>query len=63
MLSIVLTRHDSIPLGTAIQYQYAWLIFALMNVVLLVPMFALKFYGAKWRSSSWQTPPKFHNDI
>jgi hypothetical protein len=60
---MVLIYNNSIPLGNAIQYQYAWLVFALINVVLLVPMFVLKFYGAKWRSSSWQTPPKFHNDI
>ncbi|OBT90763.1 hypothetical protein VE02_00683 [Pseudogymnoascus sp. 03VT05] len=53
----------AIPLGTAIQYQYAWLVFALINAVILIPMFALKFHGEKWRSSSWQTPPKFHNDI
>ncbi|OBT57930.1 hypothetical protein VE04_02492 [Pseudogymnoascus sp. 24MN13] len=53
----------AIPLGTAIKYQYAWLVFALINALLLIPMFALKFYGEKWRSSSWQTPPKFHNDI
>ncbi len=35
----------SIPLGDKIGYQYAWLTFALINTVLLVPVVLLKFYG------------------
>lgn len=59
-LIAVLTR---IPFGDKIGYQYAWLTFALLNVIFLVPMIMLRFYGIRWRNSSWQKPPTFHNDI
>lgn len=58
-----ITRLDSIPLGEKIEYQYAWLIFALINVFFLVPMVLLRFYGVRWRNSVWQKPPTFHDDI
>jgi len=53
----------AIPLGDEIQYQYAWLIFALINVFFLVPMVVLRFKGTQWRNSAWQKPPQFHNDL
>jgi len=53
----------AIPLGHSIDYQYAWLIFALIHVVFLVPMVFLRFRGVAWRNSAWQKPPTFHNDI
>ncbi|KAK6382786.1 hypothetical protein LTS17_003455 [Exophiala oligosperma] len=53
----------AIPFGDKIGYQYAWLTFALLNVIFLVPMIMLRFYGIRWRNSSWQKPPTFHNDI
>ncbi|KIW94349.1 uncharacterized protein Z519_05665 [Cladophialophora bantiana CBS 173.52] len=53
----------AIPFGEKIQYQYAWLTFALIHVVFLVPMVLLRFKGTQWRNSAWQKPPTFHNDI
>lgn len=59
-LRVILIR---IPLGEKIDWQYAWLIFALINVVTLIPMFALRRYGHVWRELEWQKPPSFHGDI
>lgn len=57
-------HHDnSIPLGEAIKYEYAWLVFAIINVVTLLPMFVLRIKGSEWRACAWQKPPTFHNDI
>jgi hypothetical protein len=53
----------AIPLGQRIQFQYAWLVFAMINIAFLLPMFALRIYGHKWRALAWQAPPTFHNDI
>ncbi|KAG8163757.1 hypothetical protein KVR01_007054 [Diaporthe batatas] len=53
----------AIPLGEKIQFQYAWLIFALLTVALMLPMGVLRVYGEKIRSSSWQKPPNFHKDL
>ena len=53
----------AIPLAQAIQYQYAWLIFSLINLVSLIPLLWLRLRGEEIRASSWQTPPNFHNDI
>jgi len=53
----------AVPLGEKIEFQYAWLIFALINVAFLLPVLALRLYGLKWRSLSWQVAPTFHNDI
>ena len=53
----------AIPLATAIQYQYAWLLFAFINIIFLLPLIYLRFNGAKVRASSWQAPPTFHTDI
>jgi hypothetical protein len=52
-----------LPLGNKIDYQYAWLIFGLINLVLLVPVVLLRFYGPRIRSQPWQAPPTFHNDL
>ena len=54
---------NRIPLGDKIEYQYAWLVFAMIHVVFLVPMVMLRFYGVRWRNSAWQKPPTFHDDI
>lgn len=56
-------RFHSLPLGDEIGIQYAWLIFALINVALLLPVLLLRVYGPKWRSLSWQSPPTFHNNL
>ncbi|KAH6652225.1 major facilitator superfamily domain-containing protein [Truncatella angustata] len=57
------TSFYAIPLGESIGYQYAWLIFALINVVFLIMMVLLRLNGSRWRNSAWQKPPTFHNDI
>ena len=53
----------AIPLANAIQYQYAWLVFALINIAFLMPVVYLRFNGGKIRASSWQKPPSFHSDL
>lgn len=53
----------AIPLGNRIKFQCAWLVFAMLNVAFLLPMFALRVYGSRWRGYTWQSPPRFHNDI
>lgn len=53
----------SIPLGEKIKFEYAWLIFALINVFFFVPMALLKKWGPRLREASWQKPPTFHNDL
>ena len=53
----------AIPLANAIQFQYAWLVFALINVLFFVPLIYLRFKGEKIRASSWQAPPLLHMDI
>lgn len=53
----------AIPLASAIQYQYAWLVFAMINLLFLVPMLWLRFRGERIRAGTWQSPPTFHNDI
>ena len=52
----------ALPLARAIEYQYAWLVLALINVVFLLPLVYLRFNGEKIRESKWQIPPSFHND-
>lgn len=53
----------SLPLGQKIGYQFAWLTFALINLVLLLPVVLLRFYGPGLRKLAWQAPPTFHNDL
>ncbi|KIY02001.1 uncharacterized protein Z520_02139 [Fonsecaea multimorphosa CBS 102226] len=53
----------AIPFGEKIKYEYAWLTFAMIHIVFLVPMVVLRFKGTQWRNSAWQKPPTFHNDI
>lgn len=53
----------AIPLGEEIDIQYAWLIFAIINIVFFIPFMALKWYGPKLRAKAWQAPPMFHNDL
>lgn len=53
----------SIPLGEKIQFQYAWLVFAMLNVAFMLPVGILRLYGETIRSKSWQRPPTFHNDL
>ena len=59
---LILDYH-SIPLGEKIKFEYAWLIFALINIFFFVPMAALKWYGPRLRETSWQKPPQFHMDL
>ena len=53
----------AIPLGEAVEFEYAWLIFALINIIFFVPMVLLKWWGPRLRQKSWQAPPTFHNDL
>ncbi|KAK0292269.1 hypothetical protein LTS00_008104 [Friedmanniomyces endolithicus] len=53
----------AIPLSGKINIEYAWLTFALINVVFFVPVLALKWLGPKISGMSWQAPPTFHNDL
>ncbi|KAK3660194.1 hypothetical protein LTR22_008201 [Elasticomyces elasticus] len=53
----------AIPLADEINIEYAWLIFALLNVAFFVPFLGLKWFGPKVSKLSWQTPPSFHNDL
>ncbi|KAK0252062.1 hypothetical protein LTS09_012856 [Friedmanniomyces endolithicus] len=53
----------AIPLSGKINTEYAWLTFALINVVFFVPVLALKWLGPKISGMSWQAPPTFHNDL
>ncbi|KAK4898423.1 hypothetical protein LTR27_004019 [Elasticomyces elasticus] len=53
----------AIPLAEEINIEYAWLIFALLNVAFFVPFLGLKWFGPKVSKLSWQTPPSFHNDL
>ncbi|KAK7955221.1 hypothetical protein PG988_015915 [Apiospora saccharicola] len=72
-ISVVLTlfRHIycglvpfyAVPLAEKIQYQYAWLLFACLNVAFLAPLLILRLYGERIRSSKWQPKPSFHPDI
>jgi hypothetical protein len=50
-------------LGEKIDYQFAWLTFAMINLVLMLPVVMLRFYGPKLRNLPWQRPPTFHNDL
>lgn len=52
-----------IPLGEKIQFQFAWLVFAGLIVLFMLPFGFLRLYGERLRSASWQRPPTFHNDI
>ena len=54
---------NSLPLGNKLQYEYAWLVFAGINIFFFLPMILVRLYGEKWRKATWQSPPGFHNDI
>ncbi|KAK8067268.1 hypothetical protein PG997_014015 [Apiospora hydei] len=72
-ISVVLTlfRHIycglvpfyAVPLADRIQYQYAWLLFACLNVAFLLPLVVLRLYGEQFRNSKWQPKPTFHPNI
>ncbi|KAK8137543.1 hypothetical protein PG984_003036 [Apiospora sp. TS-2023a] len=53
----------AVPLAEKIQYQYAWLLFACLNVAFLLPLLILRLYGERVRNSKWQPKPSFHPDI
>ncbi|KAI1193310.1 MFS general substrate transporter [Nemania serpens] len=53
----------ALPLAERIGFQYAWLIFAFINIALLLPLAVLRWKGQRIRESAWQKPPTFHNDI
>ncbi len=55
----LLTHAPSLPLAEEIEYQYAWLVFSLINAVLLLPLIFLRFRGQAIRASSWQQPLLF----
>ncbi|KAI3396559.1 hypothetical protein diail_12083 [Diaporthe ilicicola] len=44
----------ALPLAEDIGFQYAWLVFALINIILLVPFFLLRVFGQRIRTSDWQ---------
>lgn len=52
-----------VPLAEKIGFQYAWLFFALLTVVVIVPVGLLRLYGERIRATSWQKPPTFHKDL
>ncbi|KAK8017760.1 hypothetical protein PG993_014086 [Apiospora rasikravindrae] len=72
-ISVVLTlfRHIycgivpfyAVPLADRIQYQYAWLLFACLNVAFLLPLVILRLCGEQFRNSKWQPKPAFHPNI
>ncbi|KAJ5160603.1 uncharacterized protein N7482_007607 [Penicillium canariense] len=47
----------AIPFAERIGIQYAWLTFAIIVVILLIPVVFLKFQGPKWRNLPSQKPP------
>ena len=51
----------AIPLGTAIGYQNAWIIFAFIQVASFFPIIALMWKGDQWRNT--MGPIKFHSDL
>ncbi|KAI0185826.1 major facilitator superfamily domain-containing protein [Xylaria flabelliformis] len=53
----------ALPLAYRIGFQYAWLVFAFINIVLLLPLAVLRWKGQQIRASAWQKPPTFHGDI
>ncbi|CZR61883.1 related to HOL1 protein [Phialocephala subalpina] len=53
----------AIPLANRISIQYAWLVFSMISIVGILPVFALRIYGANWRARAWQSPPTFHTDL
>ncbi|KAK8003940.1 ornithine-oxo-acid transaminase [Apiospora arundinis] len=53
----------AVPLAEKIQYQYAWLTFACINIVFLLPMGFLRLYGERIRNTKWQSKPRYHPDI
>ncbi|KAI0810212.1 MFS general substrate transporter [Xylaria sp. FL0064] len=53
----------ALPLAKKIGFQYAWLVFSLVNIALLLPLIVLRWRGEQIRQSAWQKPPTFHNDI
>jgi hypothetical protein len=53
----------SIPFGEEIKFQYAWLVFGLINIVLFIPFMSLKWWGPKLREKSWQAPPEFNKGL
>lgn len=42
----------AIPFGEAVEFEYAWLVFALINIIFLVPMVLLKWWGPRLRQKS-----------
>ncbi|KAI1733987.1 MFS general substrate transporter [Xylaria scruposa] len=53
----------ALPLAYKIGFQYAWLVFAFINIILLLPLAVLRWKGQQIRASAWQKPPTFHSDI
>ncbi|OAP57700.1 hypothetical protein AYL99_08438 [Fonsecaea erecta] len=53
----------ALPFGARVGIQYAWLTFALINVILLLPILLLRVYGPRWRNLPSQSPPTFHNEL
>ncbi|KAH8819360.1 major facilitator superfamily domain-containing protein [Xylogone sp. PMI_703] len=51
----------AVPLGERIGFQWAWVLFALLNVLFFSPMILLMFKGEKWRRSFKVV--NFHNDL
>ncbi|KAK7707942.1 hypothetical protein SLS64_006764 [Diaporthe eres] len=44
----------ALPLAEDIGFQYAWLVFAFINIILLVPFFLLRIFGQRIRKSEGQ---------
>ena len=53
----------AIPFGEAIQFQFAWLTLALINVILWALFLSVMIWGEKIRHKAWQAPPTFHKDL
>ncbi|KAJ0122551.1 hypothetical protein J7T55_003065 [Diaporthe amygdali] len=46
-----LVSFDALPLAEDIGFQYAWLVFSFINIILLVPFLLLRIFGQKMRMS------------
>ena len=50
-----------VPLGTDIGYDWAWVVYAVINLIFFVPMIVLMIWGEKIRKR--MDPPNFDKDL
>lgn len=51
----------AVPLGEKIGFQWAWTLFALLDVLFFLPLVLLMFKGESWRKSLKHL--EFHTDL